>query len=149
VFAAIVARSIDGAPTRSISRPTVPLHNPSRDERPVERGGRDHRWRLQPEAAAVRPILSPAAGVMREGERLRAAVAPLAALARSAGPAADPAAVALAIVIAALRSEYTAGAHCRLDFPRGPAEPCRLLLTLGEALAEASAIAPDPLAKRA
>jgi L-aspartate oxidase len=87
--------------------------------------------------------------VMREGERLRAAVGPLAALARSAGPAADPAAVALVIVIAALRSEYGAGAHCRLDFPNRPAEPCRSRITLAEALAEASVVAPDPLAKRA
>ena len=54
---------------------------------------------------------------MRDGEALRAAVGPLAALARSAGPAADPAAVALMIVVAALRREHSLGAHCRLDFP--------------------------------
>ncbi len=118
VFGAIIARSIDGAPTRSPAPPRGLAPTPASDP------------------AAVRPILSLAAGVMREGEGLRAAVGPLTALARSAGPAADPAAVALAIVIAALRSEYSAGAHCRLDYPNRPAEPRR-------------AIAPDHLAKRA
>jgi L-aspartate oxidase len=73
----------------------------------------------------------------------------LAALARSAGPAADPAAVALMIVVSALRREASIGAHCRLDFPERPAEPLRSRLTLNEALAEAAAIAPHPLAKRA
>ncbi len=115
----------------------------------MERGGRDQRSRLQPDPAAVRPILSPAAGVMREGDRLRAAVGPLLTLARSSGPAADPAPVALALMIAALRSEYSAGAHCRLDFPPRPSEPRRSRITLAEALAEASAIAPETVAKRA
>ena len=86
---------------------------------------------------------------MREGDALRAAVGPLAALARSAGPAADPALVALTIVVSALRREASIGAHCRLDFPERPAEPRRSRLTLNEALAEAAAIAPDILAKRA
>jgi L-aspartate oxidase len=102
-----------------------------------------------PDPAAVRPILSRAAGVIRNGDALRAAVGPLAALARSAGPAADPALVALAIVVSALRREASIGAHCRLDFPERPAEPRRSRLTLNEALAEGDAIAPHPLAKRA
>ncbi len=131
VFGAIVARSIDGAP----ARPPTPLRA------------------LAPpsfsDPAAVRPILSCAAGVMRDGTSLRAAVGPLAALARSAGPAADPAAVALTIVVAALRSDYSAGAHCRLDFANRPAELRRSRITLAEALAVASAIAPRHLAKRA
>ena len=86
---------------------------------------------------------------MREGGSLSAAVGPLSALARTAGPAADPAAIALATVIAALRAEYSAGAHCRLDFPNHPAEPRRLRITLAEVFADASAIAPHNLAKRA
>jgi L-aspartate oxidase len=131
VFAAIVARSIDRAPAHSAA-PLRGLASPPASD-----------------PAAVRKILSHAAGVMREGENLRAAVGPLAVLARSAGPAADPAAVALLIVIAALRSAYSAGAHCRLDFPNRPAEPRRSRITLAEALAEASAIAPRNLAKRA
>src|SRR5271166_4842193 len=69
-FGAIVARSIDGAPT-----PPAP---PRRSVAALaERGRRDQRSRLQPDPAAVRPILSLAAGVMRETETLRAAVGPL------------------------------------------------------------------------
>ena len=131
VFGAAVARSIEGAPTRS----PAPL--------------RSFAAPPAPDPAAVRPILSSAAGVMREGATLRAAVGPLAALARSAGPTADPAAVALTIVVSALRREHSLGAHCRLDFPERPAAPRRSRITLDEALAEAAAIAPHNLAKRA
>ena len=131
VFGAIVARSIEGAPTRS----PAPLRSLAAPP--------------APDPSAVRPILSHAAGVMRDGGALRAAVGPLAALARSVGPAADPAVAALAIVVSALRREASIGAHCRLDFPERPAEPSRSRLTLDEALAEAAAIAPDILAKRA
>jgi L-aspartate oxidase len=131
VFGAIVARSIEGAPMR----PPAPLRSLAAPP--------------APDPAAVRPILSRAAGVMRNGDALRAAVGPLAALARSAGPAADPALVALAIVVSAVRREASIGAHCRLDFPERPLSPRRSRLTLNEALAEAAAIAPDILAKRA
>src|SRR5208337_2832075 len=99
--------------------------------------------------AAVRPILSRAAGVMRDGETLRAAVGPLAALAASSGPAADPAAVALMIVVAALKREHSVGAHSRIDFPERPAETRRSRLTLGEAFVEAAAIAPEVRVRRA
>ena len=51
-----------------------------------DRGSRGQRPRPQPDPAAVRPILSHAAGVMREGGALRAAVGPLAA-ARALGRA--------------------------------------------------------------
>jgi L-aspartate oxidase len=131
VFGAAVARSIEGAPTRS----TAPLRNFAAPP--------------APDPSAVRPILSHAAGVMREGGALRAAVGPLMALARSTGPAADPAAVALAVVVSALRREHSLGAHCRLDFPARPAAPRRSCVTLDEALAEAAAIAPRTLARRA
>jgi L-aspartate oxidase len=131
VFGAAVARSIEGAPTRS----PAPL--------------RSFAAPPAPDPAAVRPILSSAAGVMREGATLRAAVGPLAALARSAEPTADPAAVALTIVVSALRREHSLGAHCRLDFPERPAAPRRSRIKLDEALAEAAAIAPHNLAKRA
>lgn len=131
VFAAIVARSIE-----SVSiRPPAPLR----------------RFSAPPalDPAAVRPLLSRAAGVIRDGATLRAAVGQLAALACSAGPAADPAAVALAIVVCALRREHSIGAHCRADFPRPPAELRRSRITLNEALVEAAAIAPRHPAKRA
>jgi L-aspartate oxidase len=131
VFGAIVARSVQGAPMRT----PAPL--------------RSFAAPPAPDPAAVRPILSRAAGVMRDGGALRAAVGPLAALARSAGPAADPAVTALAIVVSALRREASVGAHCRLDFPQRPAEASRSRVTLDEALAKAAAIAPDILAKRA
>jgi len=155
VFGAIVARSIGGAPTRSPAplRTVAGVDSPSKDGRPsghpMDPGRRDHRSRPQSDPAVVRPILSRAAGVLREGDALRAAVGPLAALARSAGAAADPALVALAIVVSALRREASIGAHCRLDFPERPVEPRRSRLTLNEVLAEAAAIAPDILAKRA
>jgi L-aspartate oxidase len=131
VFGAIVARSVQGA----LARSTAPLRNLAAPP--------------APDPTAVRPILSRAAGVMREGDALRAAVGPLAALARSAGPTADPALVALMIVVSALRRDASIGAHCRLDFPERPAELRRSRITLNEALAEAAAIAPDILAKRA
>ena len=131
VFGAIVARSIESAPSRAPARlrahPTPPAANP----------------------AAVRPILSRAAGVLRDRETLRAAVGPLAALATLGAAAADPAAVALTIVVAALRREHSLGAHSRIDFPERPAEPRRSRLTLGEAFAEAAAIAPAVRARSA
>ena len=131
VFGAIIAQSIDAVSTRPPASPRSLSTPPASDP------------------AAVRPILSLAAGVMREGDGLRAAVGPLVTLARSSNTAADPAAAALAIVVAALRSEYSAGAHCRVDFSLHPSEPRRSRITLAEALAEASAIAPHTLAKRA
>jgi len=131
VFGAAVARSIQGSSTRA--------HAPLRDLLAS----------AAPNPSAVRPILSRAAGVMREQESLRAAIEPLVAMARSAGPAADPAAVALTIVVAALNREHSIGAHCRLDFPERLAKPHGSRLTLGEAFAAADAIAPPNRAKRA
>ena len=98
---------------------------------------------------AVRPILSWAAGVIRDGEALTSAIGPLVALACSGSAAADPALVALMIAVAALRREHSLGAHCRADFPGRPAAPARSRLTLAEALADAEAIAPRPLARQA
>jgi L-aspartate oxidase len=156
VFGAFVAQSIEGEAARPARGavaavddrgPIAALVERGRGLRPRLQG--DQRSPLPPDPAAVRSILSSAAGVMRDGETLRAAVGPLAQLARSAGPAADPAAVALAIAVSALRREASLGAHCRLDFPGRPAEPRRSAITLDEALAEAAAIAPPNLAKRA
>ncbi len=130
-FGAIVARSIEGAP----SSPPVRLR-PQLAPAPAD-------------PAAVRPILSRAAGVMRDRETLSAAAATLAAMAASAGPAADPAAVAVMIVVAALRREHSIGAHSRLDFPHAPAEPRGSRLTLAKALAEAAALSPQAHARRA
>ena len=67
--------------------------------------------------ASVRPILSRAAGVLRDGEGLRAAARALYPLAVSRQAASDPAIVGLMIVIAALRRQESRGAHARTDFP--------------------------------
>jgi L-aspartate oxidase len=132
VFGAIVARSIEAepscAPARLRPAPTTPPADP----------------------APVRSILARAVGVTRDGATLAAVVGPLAALATATGsPAADPAAVALMIAVAALKREHSIGAHSRLDFPERPAEPRRSRLTLGDAYAEAAAFAPDIRVRRA
>jgi L-aspartate oxidase len=137
VFASIVARSIEGAPLRRPARLRAALAPPG------------------PDPAPVRPILSRAAGVTRDGETLREAAKALAALASSTGPVSDPAAVALTIVISALRRADSVGAHSRLDFPQRPAGCRRIRLTLAEALsdaaelAEAAGPAPDIRSRRA
>ena len=132
VFAAAVARSIEGAPASG----AAPIRNFDRT----------------PAASvpdAVRPVLSRAAGVIRDRERLASAIGALAALARFGSAAADPALVGLMIAVAAFRREHSLGAHCRADFPGRPAAPTRSRLTLAEAFAEAEAIAPCPLARQA
>ena len=65
----------------------------------------------------VRPILSRAAGVLRDRPTLEAAVAALYPLVTENGAAADAALVGLMICIAALRREESRGAHARTDFP--------------------------------
>jgi L-aspartate oxidase len=132
VFAAAVGRSIEGSPTRELAstRNFAVTPSPSVPD-------------------AVRPILSRAAGVIRDRESLQSAIGPLAALARFESAATDPALVALMIVIAALRREHSVGAHCRADFPGRPAGPTRSRLTLAEAFADAEAIAPRTFARQA
>jgi L-aspartate oxidase len=70
------------------------------------------------EAGPVRHILSRAAGVLRDGESLRRAVAELYPLAASQSASSDAALVGLMIVVAALRREESRGAHYREDFPQ-------------------------------
>jgi L-aspartate oxidase len=131
VDSAIVARSIDAAKSRALAPPrtawTPGAANP----------------------APIRPILSLAAGVARDGETLAAAVGPLLQMAAANGPAADPAAVALMIAVAALRREHSLGAHYRADFSSAPAAPERSRLTLDEAFAAAAAYAPPVRIRRA
>jgi L-aspartate oxidase len=69
------------------------------------------------DARPVQPILSYAAGVVRERNSLEAGVAALAPLVRSSGPTVDPALVALLIVVAASRRQESRGGHYRSDFP--------------------------------
>jgi L-aspartate oxidase len=132
VLAAAIARSVGDATTSAVS--------------PPRRFGRTS---PAPVPAAVRPILSRAAGVLRDGQTLRAGVGPLVALARSESPAAEPASVALMIVVAALRREHSVGAHCRVDFPSQPDALIHSRLALDEAFAHAEAIAPYSLARQA
>ena len=131
VFGVIVARSIEAAPPRA----------PARLQRALAP--------IAADPTAVRPLLTPAAGVTRDGATLAAAIGPLAALAASASAAADPAAVALMIAVAALKREHSVGAHSRIDCPARPSAPRRLRLTLADALAEAAALAPRTHIRRA
>jgi L-aspartate oxidase len=131
VDAAIVARSIDGVKSRALAPP------------------RPSRTPLAADPAAIRPILSHAAGVARDGGKLAAAIGPLAEMAASNEPAADPAAVALMITVAALRREHSLGAHYRTDFPCAPEARERSRLTLDEAFDAALACAPPYRTRRA
>jgi L-aspartate oxidase len=132
VFATAIGRSIERAPTRDVA----PTRNFGMRSSP-------------PVPDAVRPILSRAAGVMRDRESLQSAVGPLAALARFGSATTDPALVALMIAVAALRREHSVGAHYRVDFPERPATPTRSRLTLAEVFADAKAVAPRSLARQA
>jgi len=131
VDSAIVARSIDGAKSRVLAPSRTPWASCAADPAPI------------------RPILSRAAGVARDGETLAAAIGPLAEMAAANGPAADPATVALMIAVAAIRREHSLGAHYRADFPSAPAAPIRSRLTLDEAFAVAAAYAPPYRIRRA
>jgi L-aspartate oxidase len=123
VDSAIVARSIDGAKSWALA-PPCPAWTPSAAD-----------------PAPVRPLLSRAAGVARDGETLVAAIGPLAEMAAANGPAADPAVVALMIAVAALGREHSLGAHYRTDFPSAPTAWVRSRLTLDDAFAAAIAYA--------
>ena len=168
-------RARDAAPSRGSGSAARLLHRPARREPPGEqladRGRRVRRCRRPVDrgrAARAPRAASRASSRPARSRSRRRASAPVVcggghagrrdaargcraagSVARSAGPAADPAAVALAIVVSALRREASLGAHCRIDFPERPAEPRRSRITLDEALAEAAAIAPDKLTKRA
>ncbi len=131
VFAKAVAESVAAAPVGRFA-PLRPRKTPP-----------------APDPTPVRPILSAAAGVTRDGTSLARAAALLAPLARGDGPAADPAAVALMIVVAAARREESRGAHCRTDFPNMADLARRAFLRLDDALAAAVEMTPRPPARRA
>jgi L-aspartate oxidase len=109
--------------------------------------GRNHPQTLTGAGSAaspdlVRPIVSHAAGVVRERDALEAAVRTLLPLAASTGPAPDPGLVGLMICVAALRRCESRGGHFRIDFPRrDPAQARRRALTAETALHAAREIA--------
>jgi L-aspartate oxidase len=82
-------------------------------ERPIRLAHRGPPLRLS-DPQPVRPIMSRAAGVLREGEDLRRGAAELDLLAETN----DAALIGLMIVVAGLRREESRGAHYRTDFPR-------------------------------
>jgi len=96
--------------------------------------------------ALVRPILSRHAGVLRDGEGLRAAARALYPLAISQDAASDAAIAALMIVIAALRRQESRGAHGRTDFPEHANVARRWTLRLDDALRTARDFATEPVA---
>jgi L-aspartate oxidase len=96
--------------------------------------------------ALVRPILSRTAGVLRDGESLRAAARTLYPLAISQHAASDPAIVGLMIVIAALRRQESRGAHGRTDFPDHKNLARRSTLRLDDALQTARDCVAEPVA---
>jgi L-aspartate oxidase len=95
---------------------------------------------------AVRKILSSAAGVLRDGDRLSAAAAELLPLALEDGEASDPALVGLMIVIAALRRRESRGAHARTDFPDRAVAARQSTLRLADAITAARELATECVA---
>jgi L-aspartate oxidase len=125
VCAGWVADDVAGAPAGSIRLPSMDALPPPANP------------------AAVRVILSHAAGVLRDGEGLVEAVAALLPLALSSGPSADPAAVGLLLATAALRRQESRGAHWRTDFPaQDAAAACPRTLRLDDALRAAQEVTP-------
>jgi L-aspartate oxidase len=96
--------------------------------------------------ASIRPILSRAAGVLRDGEGLRDAARALYPLAISQQAASDPAMAGLMIVIAALRRQESRGAHGRTDFPDHTNPARRSTLRLDDVLQTARECISEPVA---
>jgi L-aspartate oxidase len=94
----------------------------------------------RPDPSRIRPIVSLALGIVRDGTGLREAAAMLLPIASGRDVASDPALVALMMTVAALRREESRGSHCRSDFAARNAQACRSRLTLDQAFEAALAV---------
>jgi L-aspartate oxidase len=105
----------------------------------------------RPDVSRIRPIVSSALGIVRDGETLSEAAKTLLPIAAGHDAASDPALVALMVTIAALRREESRGSHFRSDFTGRNAHAPSSRLTLGEAFEAAAALVDvaAPLARRA
>lgn len=92
----------------------------------------------------VRPIVSAALGLVRNGRDLAQAAAALLPMVSGDGPGADPAIVALMIAVASGQRRESRGAHFRTDFPAKAAVAQRTRLTLEQALGAARELADEP-----
>ncbi|WP_192178030.1 L-aspartate oxidase [Mesorhizobium amorphae] len=126
VCARWVAESLTGTPARR-TKPAIASDCPS------------------PDPTTVRPLLSRALGVLRDGEPLKAAARALLPLAERKDAASDPAAVGLMIAVAALRRQESRGAHHRTDFPLHAAVARRSQIALESAIAAAREFASSPM----
>lgn len=94
----------------------------------------------RPDPSCIRPVVSHALGITRNGETLREAAAALLSIAADNEAASDPAVAALMIAIAALRREESRGSHYRSDFAGRDADACPSRLTLQTATQAAVAL---------
>ncbi|BCH19305.1 L-aspartate oxidase [Mesorhizobium sp. L-2-11] len=85
---------------------------------------------IRPDPSPIRPIVSNALGIVRNGKSLCDTVATLLPISVCETAAADPALVALLMAIAALRREESRGSHFRSDFPGRDAAALPSRLTL-------------------
>ncbi|MBA1142380.1 L-aspartate oxidase [Mesorhizobium neociceri] len=94
----------------------------------------------RPDPSCIRPVVSTALGIIRDGDALRNGVANLLPIAAGNVAASDPALVALMIAMAALRRQESRGSHFRTDFPRRDAQAFPARLTLRGAMQGAVAL---------
>ncbi|MGA3302915.1 MAG: L-aspartate oxidase [Methylovirgula sp.] len=125
-----VAESIKGTVGANHSPPRVDVMPPLRND-----------------PSLVRPIISRAAGVLRDRAGLELAAEALYPLVVENGAASDAALVALMIVVSALRREESRGAHTRKDFPQhDESRAWRREIDVAECLMTVSTLAPELVA---